>query len=75
MLRFIGGLLVVGLILVATAFAFGLISVQQTRDAALPEIAVKEGKLPEYKADVAKIEVGTRNETVAVPTVGLKKPD
>lgn len=74
MLKFLSGLLVVGLIIVAGAFAFGFISVQQTRDAQLPEVAIKKGSLPVYKADVAKIEVGTRNETVAVPTVDVSKP-
>ncbi len=75
MLRFIGGLLVLALILGATAIAFGLVNVRQTRDAALPEIAVKKGTLPSYKADVVKVEVGTRNETVEVPTVAIKKPE
>lgn len=74
MLKFLSGLLVVGLIIVAGAFAFGFISVEKTRDARLPEVAIKKGTLPAYKADVAKIEVGTRNETVEVPTVGVSKP-
>lgn len=75
MVRFLGGLLLVALILVATAFAFGLVRVQQTRDAKTPQISVQSGTLPSYKADVAKVEVGTRNETVQVPTVAVKKPE
>jgi hypothetical protein len=74
MLKFVSGLLVVGLIIVAGAFAFGFISVEKTRDAQLPEVAIKKGSLPAYKADVARIEVGTRNETVEVPTVDVAKP-
>lgn len=74
MLRFIGGLLVLTLILGATAIALGLVNVRQTRDAALPEIAVKKGALPRYKADVVKVEIGTRNERVEVPTVAIQKP-
>lgn len=74
MLRFITGIVVLGLILVAAAFAFGLIRVQQTRDAKLPAVAVEQGTLPTYKADVVKVEVGTKNETVQVPTVSVRKP-
>ncbi|PZU57102.1 MAG: hypothetical protein DI547_14600 [Sphingobium sp.] len=75
MVRFFGGLLVVALILVATAFAFGLVRLEQTRDARTPQISVQSGTLPAYKADVARIEVGTREETVKVPTVEVKKPE
>lgn len=75
MLRFIGGLLLVAVILVGAAFAFGLIRVQQTQDAKIPTIAVQPGTMPSYKADVVKVEVGTKNETVKVPTVEVKKPE
>lgn len=75
MLRFIAGLLVVGLILLATAFAFGLIKMEQTGDARLPRIAIEKGTLPTYKADMIKVEVGTKNETVQVPTVDVQKPE
>lgn len=69
MLKFVSGLLVVLLILIAGALALGLV---QLRGGSLPAVAIKEGSLP--KADVAKIEVGTRNETVEVPTVDVRKP-
>ncbi len=74
MFKFIGGLLVIGLVIVAVALALGFVSLEQTRDARLPEVAIKKGSLPAYKADVAKIEVGTRNETVELPTVDVAKP-
>ncbi|CAH0353234.1 hypothetical protein BH11PSE5_BH11PSE5_28730 [soil metagenome] len=74
MIKFILGLLVVGLIVVGGAMALGLLKVEQTRDATLPAVAVKQGTLPAYKADVVKVEVGTRNETVEVPTVNVQKP-
>jgi hypothetical protein len=75
MIRFILGLLLLALLLIGGAMAFGLLRVEQTRDAALPAVAVKEGTLPAYKADVVKVEVGTRNETVTVPTVNVQKPE
>ncbi|MGV3770645.1 MAG: hypothetical protein ACO1NM_11495 [Sphingobium phenoxybenzoativorans] len=75
MVRFLGGLLLIGLILVGTAFAFGLVKVQQTQTATTPKIAVQPGTLPEYKADVVKVKVGTKDETVKVPTVDVEKPE
>ena len=74
-MRFIGGLLLIVLILVGVAFAFGWLRVEQTRDARLPRIAIERGTLPAYKADVAKVDVTTRNETIEVPTVDVRKPD
>ncbi len=75
MIRFIFGLLLVAVLLIGGAMAFGLLKVEQTRDAKLPAIAVEQGTLPKYKADVVKVEVGTRNETVEVPTVEVSKPE
>lgn len=69
MLKFVSGLLVVLLILIAGAFALGFI---QLSGGSLPKVAIEQGSLP--KADVARIEVGTRNETVEVPTVDVRKP-
>ncbi|MDF0541291.1 hypothetical protein PX699_02975 [Sphingobium sp. H39-3-25] len=74
-MRFLAGLLLIALIAVGVAYAFGLIRVEQTRDASLPSVAVKPGTLPAYKADVVKVDVGTRNETVEVPTIDVKKPE
>jgi hypothetical protein len=73
-MRFIGGLLIIVLLVLAGGIATGFIDLQKTQDGRLPEIAVKEGALPKYEANVAKVEVGSRNETVAVPTVDVKKP-
>jgi hypothetical protein len=75
MLRLIGGLLLLVLVIGGGAIALGLLRVEQTHDAKLPQIAVEPGKMPEYKADVAKVEVGTHRETVEVPTIEVKKPD
>jgi hypothetical protein len=73
-MRFIGGLLLIVLIVVGVGIATGFIDLQKTSEGRLPAIAVKEGALPKYEANVAKVEVGTRNETVEVPTVAVKKP-
>ncbi|MEJ7934561.1 hypothetical protein WG907_09865 [Sphingobium sp. AN558] len=73
-MRVLGGLLLIVLLAIGAAIALGFIDVQKTRDGQLPEIAIEKGALPKYEANVAKVEVGTRNETVEVPTVAVKKP-
>ena len=56
----IAALVVVGLMY------FGLINIDQTRQASFQP--------PQFKADVARVSVGTENKTVAVPTVDVQKP-
>lgn len=73
-MRFIGGLLLIALIVVGAGIATGFIDLQKTQEGRLPAIAVEKGALPKYEANVAKIDVGTRNEVVEVPTVAVKKP-
>ena len=45
---------------------FGLINIDQTRSGSI--------QAPQFKADVARVSVGTENKTVAVPTVNVDKP-
>lgn len=73
-MRLIGGLLLTVLLVLAAGIATGLIDLQKTQEGSLPKIAVEGGQLPKFQADVAKVQVGTRNETVEVPTVDVKKP-
>ncbi|WP_375194832.1 hypothetical protein [Sphingobium sp.] len=73
-MRFIGGLLLIILLLLGVGVATGFIDLQKTQEGRLPEIAVKGGTLPKYEANVARVEVGKRKETVEVPTVDVKKP-
>ena len=56
----IAALVVVGLMY------FGIINIDQTR----PGIV----QAPAFHADVARVSMGTRNETVAVPTISVQKP-
>ena len=73
-MRFIGGLLLIALIVIGAGIATGFIDLQKTQEGRLPEVSVKQGALPKYEASVDKVEVGSRNETVEVPTVDVKKP-
>ncbi|AXJ95536.1 MULTISPECIES: hypothetical protein [unclassified Sphingomonas] len=56
---------IVALIAVALMY-FGFINIDQTRPALV--------QAPAFKADVARVSVGTENKTVAVPTVNVEKP-
>ena len=70
-----GGLstgIIVGVVLiiaVVAAFAFGLIDVDQTKEAKLPEVSVQGGQAPAFDVDTAKVDVGTKRESVDLPKV------
>ncbi|WP_374944043.1 hypothetical protein [Sphingomonas sp.] len=53
------------LVLVALLF-FGIINIDQTRPGVV--------QAPAFKADVAKVRMGTEQKTVTVPTVDIDKP-
>lgn len=61
-------LVLIGVVaLVAVAMMhFGLINIDQTRPAMV--------QAPQFKADVARVSVGTESKTVSVPTVNVEKP-
>lgn len=50
--------------------------VEKTKDGKLPEVNVQttEGQLPEYNVQGPDVEVGSKNETVQVPTVKVTTP-
>lgn len=73
-MKAIGAVLIILLLILAGGIATGFIDLQRTQAGSLPHVSVKGGSLPQYEASVAKVEVGTRNETVQVPTVDVKKP-
>jgi hypothetical protein len=69
--RVVATVLVAIVVILGIAWAFGLINLNQTREATLPSVAVEGGQLPKFDADVAKVDVGTRNETVELPKVDV----
>jgi hypothetical protein len=56
---------VIALIAVAL-MQFGFINIDQTRPAVV--------QAPQFKADVARVSVGTETKTVDVPTVNVERP-
>lgn len=62
---------IAALVLLA-GMATGFINIDQTRTASLPRI--EGGQAPKFEAEVGKIDLGTENKTVQVPTLEVQKP-
>lgn len=50
-----------------------MIDIDQTEEAALPEVTVEGGNLPEFEADVGEIEI--TEETITVPGIEITAPE
>jgi len=72
-MRAIFGIIVLLAVMVAGAWALGLIDIQQTRDGKMPVIKAEAGELPGFDVKTSKIEMGSTNTMVDVPTVGTRK--
>jgi uncharacterized membrane protein (Fun14 family) len=59
-------LLGLALLVVAALMYLGIISIDQTRPGVV--------QTPQFHADVAKVTVGTKEKTVAVPTINVERP-
>lgn len=73
-MRFLLGLVGVAALLFLGAWALGLVTLNQTQVARAPEVKVEGGQAPGFAVNVATVELGTDNKTVAVPTVHVTKP-
>ena len=65
-MRTLLALLGIAALVVVALMYFGLINIDQTSPGMV--------QAPTFKADVARISVGTENKTVAVPTVNVERP-
>ncbi len=63
--------------LVIAAFAFGLISIDQVREARAPDVKLETsgGQAPAFDIQTAKIAIGRKQENVKVPTVDIGSKD
>jgi hypothetical protein len=61
-------------LVVVVLMALGFINIDQTRTAQLPSVHVSGGQAPKFQANVGSVDVGTKTETVKVPTVDVNKP-
>lgn len=62
---------IVAVLAIIAAFAFGLIDIDQTKETKLPEVAVQGGQAPAFDVDTAKVDVGTKSESITVPKVDV----
>ena len=62
-------LVILGLValILVVLMSLGMVSIDQTRPAVV--------QAPEFKADVGKVELGTTNKTVEVPTLQVEKAE
>ena len=65
------------IVLVVAAFAFGLINIDQTAETKLPDIKVETsgGQTPKFDVNTADIQIGTKEKTIEVPTVSVEKAE
>jgi Cu/Ag efflux protein CusF len=53
----------------ATLFSLASCDVKQTQEAKAPEVTVKEGQMPKYDVDTAKVTVDSEKKNVTVPKI------
>ncbi len=65
------------LAVVAVGLGIYLVDIEQTEEAALPDVdvSVEGGNLPTFDAEVGDIDVGTEEITLDVPTIDLQSPE
>jgi len=63
------------LLLGAASLSLAACDVEQTEEGSMPDIDVEGGNLPEYDVDAADVDVGTKTETVEVPTISVEEAD
>jgi hypothetical protein len=73
-MRAILTLLIIVVIVAIVGIWTGFIDVTQTKQGALPTIAVKGGQAPAFDVKTANVSVGTENHVVSTPTVNVEKP-
>ena len=68
--------LVIGGVAAAIAIGFGvyMVDIDQTQEAALPEVTVEGGQLPEFNAEVGEINITEEEVTVTVPEMNIIPP-
>ncbi len=62
---------VVAVLAIIAAFAFGLVDINQTKEAKVPEVQVSGGQAPAFDVNTAKVDVGSKETSVTVPKVDV----
>jgi hypothetical protein len=68
-------IVLVALVALAIAWALGLFQVETQGELKAPDVNVSGGEVPNVDVDAADVDVGTKTETIEVPTVDVTPPD
>jgi hypothetical protein len=68
-------IVLIALVALAIAWAAGLFQVQTDGQLKAPDVDVSGGEVPNVDVQAADVDIGTRTETVEVPTVDVTPPD
>lgn len=71
----IGAVIAAIIAVIAIGFGIYMIDIDQTEEAALPEVSVEGGQMPEFDADVGEVEVDEEEVTVTVPEINVTPPE
>jgi hypothetical protein len=67
------GLLLVVVALIGIAWYIGLIDFDASGELQAPKVEVTGGELPKVDVETADIEIGTKTQTIEVPTIEVEK--
>lgn len=70
-----GAIVAVVVAVIAIAFGVYMIDIDQTEEAALPEVSVEGGNMPEFDAETGDVSVDQEEVTVTVPDVDITPPE
>lgn len=68
-------IVLVALVALAIAWALGLFQVEAEGQLKAPEVNVSGGEVPNVDVEAADVDIGTKTETIEVPTVDVTPPD
>ena len=68
-------LLITSLSTIAAALTLSSCDVDKEADGKMPEVEVKDGKLPEYSVEGPEVKTGTKKVEVEVPTIDVDLPE
>ena len=57
------------------AYSVGLLNIGTTGELKTPEVSVSGGEVPNVEVETGRVNVGTREMTVDVPTVEVERAD
>lgn len=70
------GVIIGGIVaIIAVAFGIYMVDIDQTQDAALPEVSIEGGQMPEFDAEVGDVSVTEEEVTVTVPEINITPPE